>query len=172
MDLLSLWTLTFAKGYSIRQNNENGKQLWEELEAKYSKYPMKIPLLDNLKALSKSINYQEGDQERHRAATIKISDITLNNAQSDKNKDHFFIQHFRIPIMNNYDLNVPQLLQIAYNAGQFAVDVERGLHDPKIVEFYRKNKLSNITSYIDKSLINRNVDQQGGVNRMKRLKIY
>ena len=58
-------------------------------------------------------------------------------------------------------------MQIAYNAGQFAVDAERGLHDPKIVEFYRKNKLSNITTYVDISLINKNVDQQGGINLMK-----
>ena len=50
--------------------------------------------------------------------------------------EHFFIQHFRIPAMENYVLSEKKYAQIAYNAGQFLADRENGKYSQEIMDYY------------------------------------
>ena len=66
----------------------------------------------------------------------------------DWERQHYLLQHGRI-IYKNPDGSVVRLLQIAYNIGQFKVEVRRKPYTEEQMKYYRDNKLDDIWSYID-----------------------
>jgi len=93
------------------------------------------------------IDSRDTDHEKVKV-TINTStnSITLDNTIE---YHHFFIQHFRIIIKENYKINVQKLMQIAFNIGQYKAHSELKPKDYEgVTEFYKKNKLDKINTYI------------------------
>jgi hypothetical protein len=137
-----LWARTMQKGYEVRKNKLDGQKEWELLSSEYEKlyldeYPKGIPVENSFIkfATSKHIKYIDPEEGENKA-------------------NHFYIQHFRIPSVENFNLSITRLLQIAYNAGQFKAELELcpESYEPEFVEFYRLHKLNEITTYIDYDL--------------------
>lgn len=102
-----------------------------------------IKIDDNIKYISKSF-YNPGGKEDE-DSTFNYDGITLHNK---KEINHFFIQHFRIPKLMNYEVSVLKLLQIAYNAGQFKAEREnKKSYSKKILNFYDKYNLDKISAF-------------------------
>lgn len=156
MDLHSLWDEIQNYGYNVRKNNLDGLKDWQEPKAKYSKFYIAgredgIIMNNNFHNIENKIQYIIGqDTKDHQDVIVKIDNIELDNRID---KYHFFIQHFRIPKLENYKLSVLKLLQIAYNSGQFKADAEANKHDKKVIDFYYDNDLDKITTFIDEKLV-------------------
>lgn len=150
-DIELLWVQTYNKGYDVRKNKKNGLDEWQPLKNKYALYNFAtykngIPLKKSFRILCEKIKYSHNENDiDHNYVTVNINDIILDNID----RNHFFVQHFRIPIMGKFILPVVKILQIAYNAGQFKSDVENKQHDQTVVNFYNKYELGNINTYIE-----------------------
>ena len=62
---------------------------------------------------------------------------------------HILIQHFRIPVVNNFKISYVDFLLLAFNVGRFKYACQEGLYPVKTIKYYEDNKLSEIQTYID-----------------------
>jgi len=76
---------------------------------------------------------------------LNINGIELDN---ENEKDHFFIQHYRILVTSNFELSPMKLMQIAYNIGQLKAENETLPYDIKLIEYYKENKLNKLYTFI------------------------
>lgn len=148
--LNELWNTTLNIGYNVRKNKKDGLKAWQPLKSEYVNYlvdgkkTLKINKnLDNLENLIYDIG---NDITDHTDVKVKIGSEILDNTTEIH---HFFIQHFRIPKMGNYELPIIKLLQIAYNAGQYKCEEEKKSYSKTVVDFYNTHKLAEIITYID-----------------------
>lgn len=160
MSLSDLWNEIKTKGYSVRKNNLNGLSEWQPLKDIFMKMKLdigKIPVSNEYRELM--YGYIIGaDIENHTDSKFAIIDnidkilsaVQLNNTIESH---HFFIQHFRIPFLEDYQLSVVKLLQIAYNAGQFKAESEKNddymIYPREFIQFYEMHNLGEIESFID-----------------------
>lgn len=147
MDIvLQLWILVLQKGYDVRKAKLDGYAEWQLLKAQFSTIPSpQFPVNDIIIKIIENCYTVLDDDEDHAFAKFEFADISLNNK---KVTDHFFIQHFRIPYMEKYQLNLVKLLQIAYNVGQFKAAAEMRSYDDSVVNFYKWNNLDDIRTFI------------------------
>lgn len=141
-------------GYLVRTQGRNGLQEWGRLKQDYQ-------WLENSQCLPKMVNLENmpihhiiktlidyhvsSTDTNHDHVTIDIPSINqrLNNVID---YEHFYIQHFRIPIMTNYHPVMIKLLQIAYNVGQ--MKGSRNQCTPEQMKFYQNHHLDQLTQYI------------------------
>ena len=118
MDLQQLWKEYVNIGFSVRQSKENGLVAWQPHKAMFStaEYAsIKIALRHEIIQFINSLVYTNMDPELN-DVVFKINGVSVNNTIET---DHFLIQHFRIPILVNFELSLVKFLQLAYNVGQF-----------------------------------------------------
>lgn len=147
----ALWLNMIDVGYNIRKSRADGQAAWQPYKNKYANYvfengdrsiPLKASFLDKIRG----VNYKFTDWQDETDATLIISGIVLDNRIETH---HFIIQHFRIPSLEKCDLSVVKIAQLAYNIGQAKAVIEcEKVYDPQILEFYKKNHLNEITTYI------------------------
>jgi hypothetical protein len=159
MNTNELWNSIVEYGYNVRkiiiQTNNGiniGQKAWQLLKDDFSNYDfemdsIKYEKLDCINLLKGEYIKQDSDKD-HELVQIKINDMTLNNT---KEIDHFFIQHFRIAITVNNKLSVQKLMQIAYNVGQFKASRENNMYNSELVQYYDKNELDKLKTYISNS---------------------
>jgi len=156
MDINNIWDSVIEYGYDIRKMSINtnkgldfGQPAWGLLKNKFDKYIFKINDIPNEKINcileDNGFTYNKND-DKTEIENITINTINLNN---DIEHEHFFIQHYRIPILENRELSVKKLMQIAYNIGQFRAEQERKSYPVKQLTYYRDNKLDSLSTYID-----------------------
>jgi len=143
--LKNLWNEAYTTGYDVRHNKKDGQKSWQPLKEKYSKIitPKKLTVKENIINMAKAYYKIDINDKDHLNSAFK-----LKNENSGE-KYHFFVQHFRIPTIENFALSVVKLCQIAYNAGQFAASADNGEYDDVLVNFYRKNKLGEMSTFVD-----------------------
>lgn len=156
MNINELWNSIIDYGYNIRKitiltNNyfNIGQKAWQLLKDNFTNYEFEIDnikkdKLDCINILQKEY-IREYDDEDHERVKINIDNIILDNKIEN---EHFFIQHYRIPITSNNKLSVQKLMQIAYNVGQFRATRENNIYDEKIVKYYDDNELDKLKTYI------------------------
>jgi hypothetical protein len=145
MDINKLWQEIIDIGYETRKNNKNGLEIWQPLKKQYQNYDIKFVINTSFINLTKEINYSHKLlDDDHKNVTIIINYTMLDNTIPD---EHFLIQHFRIPIMENFNLQLFKLLQIAYNIGQSKALFEMKKYNQDIIDFYMKNKLDKLITY-------------------------
>lgn len=144
-----LWNEIQANGYTVRKNKLGGLESWQPIKERLSKatfvnYPDGIEINH---ALLKLIDkyYVVNDNIDHSDAIVIINNVVLKNCIEEM---HFFIQHFRLCSMNS-KLTVLKLAQIAYNAGQFLVEQEKGTYDNTINNFYKLYQLNALETFIN-----------------------
>ena len=149
--LNEIWNRMVAVGFNVRKNRMNGMEEWQPYKQKYSKYSLKdkntIPLKREFIDFSNNLEYDYKDKKDHSDVLLKINNVILDNKIET---NHFIIQHFRIPRMLNYNLDILKFAQLAYNVGQAsAVFMYENVYSNDIKEFYYDNGLNKITTYLE-----------------------
>lgn len=135
-----LWNDMILTGYHVRSTGMDGLVAWQPYKTKYSSYTDKIQLKQDFCAFVRSLKYVDSDHP-----TLTIGDITIDNTQPN----HFLIQHFRIPIMEKFELSVLKFAQLAYNVGQLlAVFTKEDSMSQTVKEFYVRHELYKFNTYV------------------------
>lgn len=157
-----LWKEMVDIGYKVRSNHLDGLKSWQPYKTKYSNYVLEgyedgIPLNNNFVMLSESLNYTFNDKKDQSDVIFTIGNDNFDNKIET---NHFLIQHFRIPRLENYKLSVLKVLQLAYNIGQLkAVFENESVYNNKLYKFYYENRLDDISTYISADIYNRNINK-------------
>lgn len=147
-----LWMKFVDFGYNIRRQKLDGLQSWQPYKKEYSEYIFsnhKEGILMKKKFINflKSLSYHFTDSREHNDVVIIFGiDIMDNKIETD----HFIIQHFRIPKLENYKLSVVKFCQLAYNIGQTKAVFEfENVYDDSVKKFYYQNQLDSIETYFE-----------------------
>jgi hypothetical protein len=144
--LNELWNEVFKFGYNVRRTNKNGFQMWQPVKEKYSRDNKKYTVTNgNIKKFATAFLKVDNSDEDNIKYSFEHCEFTLID---ETECGHFFIQHFRIPLAEKYELTLVKILQIAYNAGQFKAEREKGIYSMTILNFYDDNKLGQIETFI------------------------
>ena len=142
-----MWKDFISYGYLVRSRNENGLEKWNELKKIYAwldqcQYlPQKIIMEQSeIKKIIQDETFDINHDNIH--VLIKPINQILDNRVDYQ---HFFIQHFRIPIMTNFQVHLIKFFQIAYNIGQMSASYSR--YTPEQLEFYHQHRLNEFTQY-------------------------
>lgn len=133
--LFSLWKIVFNYGKHVRENSECGLESWNRLKKVLEEY--NIPFTWSLFSMSLFCTFLSFGLREEKLPQV---------SHAVWERDHFIIQHGRIPDRKNATL--VSLLQIAYNAGQASVEHAREPYDDEIIEYYKENKLDNPLTYV------------------------
>ena len=143
------------------------------IKTSFSKYNIEgyengVPVNKSFIDFSESLDYKYTDAKDQSDVILNIDGDKLDNTIVS---NHFFVQHFRIPKLEKYNLSVIKVLQLAYNVGQLkAVFEHENVFDKNIKNFYRDNRLGDISTYIpldaqNRHLVEKNSNQSGGQYR-------
>lgn len=180
MILASEWKKVINIGKRVRSQKLNGLDEWQKLKKIYNNYRIdkdiiiKKSFFEFIGTLDYKQVHSDTDENEHlENAEIKIGSITVEYKSSDI--DHFFIQHFRIPMTTAQPMKLTKLMQIAYNIGQMSAEFQN--YDVSIQAFYKKNKLNSILSYVNEDIIESeliliNQHGSGNLNIIKLKSIY
>jgi hypothetical protein len=147
-----IWNDFVLFGYKVRSSGENGLEKWVELKKLYSWLdtckciPTRIDLNGTkiAKIIKEQIKYETYDKTHDNIrVVIKPINRVLDNTVPNQ---HFLIQHFRIPIMSNFDVPIIKLFQIAYNIGQMSAEPSK--YTSEEMSYYKLNKLGEFETYI------------------------
>lgn len=139
------WRTGYGTGFNVRSQRRNGLEGYQALKLEHQSIPGVIPMSQKFIELCNSINYKvDAADDDNLNATVEISGVVMNN--NDGDIGHYFVQHFRIPRMTNFNLPVGKLVQIAYNAGQLKADWDK--YPVEIQNFIIDNKLDQLSSFI------------------------
>lgn len=149
LSVRDIWARLIDIGYNVRKTKTNGLASWQIYKNEYSQYGnTKIPLRPEFVDFVKKLNYGVITED-HTDVILNIAGFQLDNQIES---EHFFIQHFRIPIMENFELSFVKIAQLAYNIGQIRAVMEfEKYYNPEIVQFYVKHKLDDIVTYFQLS---------------------
>lgn len=154
MNIEELYKKTFHIGYDIQiktqeGNTIDGKGIWGEIEATVK--DIKIEgLTYNKENLEKIYPEMKKIIEEYDMGGEKEFKIISN---------HFFMQLMNLVIMksppeNSYTLYLNRVLQIAFNAGQLRVFIEKKTINDRIIDFVKKYKLLNLSTYVNSWTLN------------------
>jgi hypothetical protein len=149
LSMRGIWARMIDMGYNTRKTKANGLAIWQIHKAEYSRHSnTKIPLNPAFIDFVKKLNYRVTTED-HTDVILNIVGFQLDNRIET---EHFFIQHFRIPIMENFELSFVKIAQLAYNIGQARAVMElEKYYNPELVQFYVKHKLDDIMTYFQLS---------------------
>ena len=150
-ELIREFNKAILDGYDTRQKRANGLVGWQTYKAQFEKtviagFETGIPVKQAILDLFRQVYQADIDDKDHAKAKMIIGSVEMTNTIES---NHFFIQHARIPLMAGNKISVLKLLQIAYNAGQFAAEREsENVYDATILEFYDSSKLAQLATYV------------------------
>jgi hypothetical protein len=136
-----LWDKIFEYGFFVRTNRIDGLSAWNNIKSILQKYNK------NCEWLPEAIERYDEMKSK-----FDIIDNEKESSWSDEEKreweeTHFFFQHSRIP-NGTPNANLLKLMQIAYNAGQFAAEKNNNSYSKKKLDYYEKHNLNSYLSYI------------------------
>ena|SRR3989304_6311977 len=166
VDITKLWDYTFGYGYMTRLTGANGLNSWQPLKETFIAYSFNknddklktLPINQSFIDLVNELTYINDDEEDLPTLGVEIDDTTMHN---DIELEHFFVQHFRIVKLLKTEISVLKLMQISYNAGQFAAEEDKHSYPLAISNFYDLNGLGQLKTYINISEV-QTVNQTGG----------
>jgi hypothetical protein len=144
-----LWNLCKKYGEVVRSKNVDGLEYWnyikEYLKQNDIKKSWKSEAIDRFEymthTLPDGLNLHEDEKDDYFEGNKRIWEL-----------HHFYLQHARIPFRNQDDASFVRIFQIAYNAGQLSVELDKEennlVYDENKKKYYIDNKLNEISSYI------------------------
>ena len=135
-----LWEAVKEYGYNVRKENLDGLEAWNKLKVL-------------LAPCSVSFNWNQDCMTFYNhliSVGVMENYIEENMTKVQWEQDHFLLQHGRIPFKNANSADLSRLFQVAYNAGQFRAEVEKGSYRDTLVEYYESNRLGKIDTYFAK----------------------
>jgi len=143
-----LWDTVILTGQTVRSSNSDGYQQWQPLKTLYEQITIvKFSVKESHKEAVEKFLKPGND-------LLNYVDCSINNGNfMVKNQDagHFFVQLYRICLMEKFELSLVKLMQIAYNIGQFVASVKLGEYPDEVVDYFFQNRLDKIDTYIDYS---------------------
>jgi hypothetical protein len=136
--IYELWEITIRHGYNTRKFNKDGLISWNTYKTLIPDFP--IVWKDSSKAIygdliGLSVIPEDFDEK-------------FGMTKEEWERHHYLIQHGRI-INKNPEGKLVRLLQIAYNNGQFLVELEKRMYPEEQLRYYALNNLNKVTTYID-----------------------
>jgi hypothetical protein len=139
-------------GSHVRKNRLDGLQKWNVLKK----------ILNDVTGLSDSCNWRiscklDSDEpvtDIEQIYHFVHDELGMKGDDTDDESSpfweahHFALQLIRIP-RNNPKVSLQRLLQVAYNIGQFKVEVEKGSYSMDVINFVKNNRLDSMDSYIN-----------------------
>ena len=143
-----VWDDCLDHGYFVRSTKADGLASWQSYKQKYSQSEFSgkaVQLKQNFIEFALSLKYEATDKDQLSDAIFQIDGVSVNNAIDT---EHFLVQHFRIPLLCNFELPIVKWGQLAYNVGQFLACLElQNVYDSKIIEFYKEHDLGNMDTF-------------------------
>ena len=136
--IYELWEITIKYGYDTRKNKKDGLERWN-----YYKKLIPDCKIEWKDATSKIYN----DLQRL-GVNADDNETKSGMTHEEWERHHYLIQHGRI-IYNNPSASLIRLLQIAYNVGQFKVELEKQIYPADQLQYYILNELNKVTTYIN-----------------------
>ena len=149
-----LWNHFIEFGYLVRTEGRDGLKEWVNLKQDYQ-------WLEKSQCLPKTVNLEHSTIHQIIQTFIVYHTFDVNHDQvvidiptikqslhNHIDYEHFFIQHFRIPIMTNYHPPLIKLFQIAYNVGQ--MKGSQNQYTKEQWQFYNEHHLNQLVQYIHK----------------------
>jgi hypothetical protein len=154
MRIDELWNNVISFGYTVRMFGMDGLKMWQPIKERLNRAGdvPDVSFCPTIYRIAEEVNYNKNDN--HNDATIDIVGTTFLNTLETS---HFLVQHFRIPIMvSEKRENIrTKIIQVAYNIGQAKAEIERGTYSSAAVEFYKRRKLDDITTFLNDEDINK-----------------
>lgn len=154
MKINELWNNVIAFGYIVRMFGMDGLKMWQPIKERLNSAGdvPDVSFCPTIYTIAHDVNYNKHDD--HNGATVNIAGTEFLNTLETS---HFLVQHFRIPTMvSEKRENIrTKLIQVAYNIGQAKAEIERGTYSSAVVEFYKSNKLNDITTFLNEADINK-----------------
>lgn len=147
MNIKELWFITLSYGYFVRKYNKSGLEQWQAVkqylsDAVFRDSPQGLSINPKIKTIICNHYKLNQDKIDHNDVEFVIDNVTMKNSIE---LHHFFIQHFRIPALNE-NLSVLKFAQIAYNAGQFLASIEQ--YDDQVKAFYELHRLHDVHTFV------------------------
>ena len=144
-----LWSSMVTVGYNVRKTGLDGLAEWQPYKTKFGNATFygkkKLALEHSFKTFCDGLEYLTTDAD-HSDAIVEISSTSRLDNKIENH--HFIIQHFRLAKMENFELTVLRLAQLAYNVGQAKAEFEMAAYDDEVISFYAANNLSNLQTYM------------------------
>jgi hypothetical protein len=143
--LKDLFQYAYNKGRSVQEQQQagevvDGRQIWGNIEV----------LVKDIK-LDEELRYRDKLNKIY-TKMDKIDtkfDMTANEFAPASN--HFFLQlRNLVKAKSNFIIALNRILQLAFNAGQLSIFIEREKVDESIVKLYNKYKLYKLKTYVSK----------------------
>ncbi len=142
--LENLFNQTKEYGKYTRINDLDGLEQWNVLKKILLKSDVKGEWNPKVKTffvdMRSELKIQECENE--------IPGKNENDKHMLWEKNHFYLQHARIPTLNFSDAKLVRLIQIAYNAGQLETLHNDPFYTVKMKEYYNQNNLGNMETYM------------------------
>jgi hypothetical protein len=133
-----LFATALETGRRVRASGVDGLTTWREFAAQIPDSATRTP-----------VKPQHMELCKHDSASCTVTIDTNDNGSvtvANTLPGHFFVQLFRIPTNESGILTDVKLAQIAYNIGQFEVEI--GNFPPEVVQFYTENRLGEMIAYV------------------------
>jgi hypothetical protein len=134
----------FKEGQEVQRLEADGRGIWQGIERRYISLSY-FELNHDLLRISEAASFKAQTEEK-KDATVDIGgEIGFSGA------GHFLVQLFRLPAMSGSEISFAKLMQVAYNAGQLDIVLERGDFGDKteaVRSFVEKYGLMHFETYL------------------------
>ena len=144
------------------QNKEDvdGRAIWNGIEEK-------------VKGINiEDLEYREDLKPIYEKMDIIIDKYKMRDSEMEPKSNHFFMQLKNlVDKKSNFQIKMNRVLQIAYNAGQLSIFIEKRKLQQDIVDFVEEHNLFDLDSYVslenqqiisERYLRDFNIDMKGG----------
>ena len=145
--VLELWVLVVEYGHEIRRKNVNGLEAWNKIK----------PLFEKVSVVGE---WKEECCLKYYDEMKEILGVIEDEKGIDKlvwEKNHFYLQHGRIPYLNQSTPTLTRLMQIAFNDGQLYYEMITS-NDPFYTkewkDYYDTHNLGECKTYMSDGVLN------------------
>lgn len=152
-----------ARDVQIKEQNKekiDGRAIWNEIE-------------ESIKSIDiEDLEYREELKPIYEKMDLIIDKYEMRASEMKPISNHFFMQLKNlVDKKSNFQIKLNRVLQIAYNAGQLSIFIERDKLQQDIVDFIEEHNLLDLDTYIsleNQQIINErylrdfNIDMKGG----------
>jgi hypothetical protein len=142
---ISAWfEYVFNQGKEVQEIEHSGgtidgRGVWKNIEAQVESVDIK------------DLKYNSSLESIYEDMDKLVEKYSIDKNEFEPKYNHFFMQLKNlVKLKSNFDIKLFRLLQIAYNAGQLSVNMEKKDFPIDIADFVRRNNLLSIDTYVSK----------------------
>jgi hypothetical protein len=135
---------TFNQGRQVQEIEHTGEKIdgraiWKNIEVQVSEVDIS------------GLKYNDSLEDIYKEMDKLIEKYNMEKSEFDPKYNHFFMQLKNlVKAKSNFEIKLNRVLQIAYNAGQLSIFLEKNELPEDVKDFIVKNNLISINTYISK----------------------